>query len=107
MRKKALSFIFQVVIEAMLLILVLTALLFFVTSSQNLDVKKVMLTEIAFISDILDNATLYINTANFNVSELNFDNGAFILQLAPMINYKSKVYSKKTIIVDNGIIRIK
>ncbi|MEM4318696.1 MAG: hypothetical protein QW244_01660 [Candidatus Pacearchaeota archaeon] len=105
--KKAISFLFQIIIEILIITIVFALLAFFVVSSQGLDTKKVALSELSFFVSMFDDVEVNINSSEFNVSELSYETNSFVLSISPIIKYRSPVYVKKEIDLIDGNLRIK
>jgi flagellar basal body-associated protein FliL len=103
-KKKGVTFLFQVIIEILLLIAVFAILFYFATSSFG--TKKASLDIIAFLASSFDNATIKIESDEFNASRLGFEDNQFILREAIVFPYKAKLYAKKGVVIEEGKIKI-
>jgi hypothetical protein len=103
-KKEGVTFLFQVIIEILLLIAVFVILFYFATSSFG--TKKASLDMIAFLASSFDNATIKIESDEFNSSKLSFEDNQFILREAMVFPYKAKLYVKKNIAIEGGKIKI-
>lgn len=100
--KTAMSFLFQVIIEILIVIAVLIMLIVFVSKRH---VEQDAVDMVSFLSGIFDNATIKLESERFNVKNIFFVEDSFVLE-KDLVKYRSRLFVKKRIDVNEGIISI-
>ena len=93
--------LYETIAQIVIVVLFFSASMWFISSSQHIDTKKIALLEISYFTELFNDATLKIETKEFNVSDLKYGKGEIYIEDTLI---SEKVLVKKKIRIKDGII---